>query len=120
MRYPEKYGWEYPGWYSISVSYFKTNDFFYSGHVGFSLIGILEFFRKKCYYFAFLFAFPIMIIEIFVIIGVRGHYSIDILAGILMALYFEYYGELLSNLLSETMKKISKNLKKKRIRDIYS
>lgn len=34
MRYPEGYLWDYPGFPSLVVPYGKTNDFFYSGHIG--------------------------------------------------------------------------------------
>lgn len=43
MRYPEGYLWEFPGIYSLTVPYGKSNDFFYSGHVSTALIVMLEF-----------------------------------------------------------------------------
>ena len=42
MKFPEGYLWEYPGFISLTVPYGKTNDFFYSGHVGGALISTLE------------------------------------------------------------------------------
>jgi len=34
MKFPEGYIWEYPGFPSLTVPYGRTNDFFYSGHIG--------------------------------------------------------------------------------------
>jgi len=86
MRNPEGYLWEYPGLPSISVSYLHTNDFFFSGHVGFPTIFALEhntlgntFLKYLCIFTAF-FEFTTMIIT-------RGrHYIIDF-SGIIIAHY---------------------------------
>jgi hypothetical protein len=43
LRYPEGYLWDYPGFPSLVVPYGKTNDFFYSGHVGGACVMMLEF-----------------------------------------------------------------------------
>lgn len=42
MKKPAGYIWEYPGFPSLVVPYGPTNDFFYSGHMGGSLISTLE------------------------------------------------------------------------------
>ena len=42
MKKPDGYIWEYPGFPSLVVPYGATNDFFYSGHMGGSLIATLE------------------------------------------------------------------------------
>ena len=43
MRFPDGYAWDYPGFPSLTVPYPKTNDFFYSGHVGGALLAGLEY-----------------------------------------------------------------------------
>ena len=43
MRYPDGYLWDFPGFYSITVPYGRTNDFYYSGHVGCCVIQYCEF-----------------------------------------------------------------------------
>ena len=54
MKFPEGYLWDYPGFYSLTVPYGSTNDFFYSGHVGCCMICALEYFsigwKKFGYY----------------------------------------------------------------------
>ena len=42
MKKPAGYIWEYPGFPSLVVPYGPTNDFFYSGHMGGSVISTLE------------------------------------------------------------------------------
>jgi len=43
MRYPENMIWNFPGWYSLSVSYGATNDTHFTVHVSLLLIVCLEF-----------------------------------------------------------------------------
>ena len=43
MRTPQGFYWEYPGFYSLTVPYGWTNDFFYSGHIGACILCLLEF-----------------------------------------------------------------------------
>jgi hypothetical protein len=52
MRYPEGYLWDYPGFPSIFIPYGKTNDFFYSGHVGLCVIVFHELITAKKYRWA--------------------------------------------------------------------
>lgn len=86
MRYPDGYLWDYPGFPSLFVSYLKTNDFFYSGHVGLPIIIACEFFkteRKKLAYVAIF----CCLVEFTVMIIMRGHYIIDLLFGVIMGHY---------------------------------
>ena len=86
MAYPDGYLWEYPGFPSIVVPYLKTNDFFFSGHVGFPLIAAFEF---KDFKLNFLFVFCILAscFETITMIVLRGHYIVDLLAGVIFAHY---------------------------------
>jgi hypothetical protein len=86
MKYPEGYLWENPGFPSLTISYLKTNDFFFSGHVGFPIIVAME-----CYNlhkpFMTIFCFLTCSIEAATMIITRGHYSIDILTGLIVSHY---------------------------------
>jgi hypothetical protein len=86
MRFPEGYLWEYPGFPSLVVSYLKTNDFFFSGHMGLPVIIICELYKMKKFKFICFTLFTLFL-EFFTMIVLRGHYSIDLVIGILMAHY---------------------------------
>ncbi len=86
MKYPEGYLWEYPGFPSLTISYLKTNDFFFSGHVGFPIIIAME-----CHNlgksFMVIFCFLTCGIEAFTMIVTRGHYCIDLITGMIFSHY---------------------------------
>ena len=86
MTYPDKLFFEYPGFPSIVVGYIQGSDFFFSGHCGFPIIGMIEFIWLKKYYFAAYFGF-VSFVEIFMMINCREHYTIDIIVGIIFAHY---------------------------------
>jgi hypothetical protein len=86
MKYPDGYLWDYPGFPSLTVSYLKTNDFFYSGHVGFPTIFGLEH-RKLGNTALMYFCFFTAILEAFTMVATHGHYIIDLLAGFVMGHY---------------------------------
>lgn len=86
MKFPEGYLWEYPGFPSIFVSYLKTNDFFFSGHVGLPILQICELYKLNRHIMLYFNLFTIFL-EFFTMIALRGHYTIDLIAGILMAHY---------------------------------
>lgn len=84
---PENYIFDYPGLMSLTVSYKVTNDFFYSGHVGLPTIFLKEYMRmgnKKM----MLVCLGVIIVECTVMILLRGHYTIDLIFGIIAGLYF--------------------------------
>lgn len=86
MRFPDGFNWSYPGFPSLMVNYLKTNDFFYSGHVGLAIILMCEFYTMKNYY---MFGFCIFtyFVEAFTLTVTRAHYSIDLIAGTIIAHY---------------------------------
>jgi len=98
MRFPEGYLWDYPGFYSLSVPYARTNDFFYSGHVGCAMLCSLEWKAngyKKMFYYSLL----TMICQTILMIVVRGHYSIDLFVGLIIAHYYWILSEKYSYLI---------------------
>jgi hypothetical protein len=86
MRYPEGYSWDYPGFPSLIVSYLRTNDFFYSGHVGLPIIIACEFFKNNKHSLGY-FSLCCCLVEFTVMLIMRGHYIIDLIFGIIIAHY---------------------------------
>jgi len=95
MEFPEEYIFRYPGLLSLSVPYLKTNDFFFSGHVSLPVIVAVEFYKQKYFKLSY-FCFFVSLYEGFMMIIVRGHYSIDIYAGFIIALYFSKVGDFIA------------------------
>ena len=86
MKYPDGYLWDFPSLYSITVPYGKTNDFYYSCHVGCCMICFLEYSSngwKKFSYFSLL----VMMLQGTLMILLRSHYSIDLFGGVVFAHY---------------------------------
>ena len=96
MRFPEGYLWRYPGFPSLVVPYGATNDFFYSGHVGGALVMTLEYRvlatelvnHKMMMRGMQIFGYLTIICQIFLMIFLRGHYSIDMITGLIFGHYF--------------------------------
>ena len=86
MKFPDGYLWEDPGFPSIAVSYLKTNDFFFSGHAGLPIIMGLEA-KKLGYNIIFYFCIFTCLTEVITMIFTRGHYIIDLIAGVVFAHY---------------------------------
>jgi hypothetical protein len=86
MQFFDTFIFENPGFISIVVPYFRTPDFFFSGHIGCTLILSLSFrdwgYRAFSYYYIF-----VMILEAFVMTTTRAHYSIDIIFGFITGHY---------------------------------
>ncbi|CAG9311251.1 unnamed protein product [Blepharisma stoltei] len=87
MECPKDWAWYYPGFPSLAVGYQKTSDFFYSGHVG--VVTILTFFNRHTKrYILMWISISSIAIEFWVMIFLRGHYTIDVITGPLVAHYF--------------------------------
>ena len=87
MQKPDGYLWEYPGIPSLFVLYYQTNDFFYSGHVGSCILVGLEAHAKGIFWLE-MFAWFGTLVQTLVMIFLRGHYFIDLVAGAVFAHYF--------------------------------
>jgi hypothetical protein len=87
VQYPEGYNWGYPGIMSIFVPYGETADFFYSGHVGVCMLQYLEFSKVQWHYWSY-FALTTMFMQFVMMISLRSHYTIDMVAGFIFAHYF--------------------------------
>jgi len=93
MQTPEGFYWEYPGFYSLTVPYGWTNDFFFSGHIGACTICLLEFWPSpdkrpsRARNLVWVTSCVSLLAQTFVMLVTRGHYSIDLLSGVVYAHY---------------------------------
>lgn len=83
---PPGYLWDYPGVLSIFVGYGKSADFFFSGHLGVCVLNYCEFMANKMEYWAYFCLFSLAM-QTFLMIVLRSHYSIDMIAGVIIAHY---------------------------------
>jgi len=94
--------WHYPGFPSLLVTYHVTNDFFFSGHTAIAVFGALElsrFHRKWLTSTAIL----IVLFEVAAVVVLRAHYTMDVFAGILAALWISRLSERLSPYLDQRL-----------------
>jgi len=91
FRFPDGFLWEYPGFPSLVVPYYKADDFFFSAEIGLCMIALLEFRTRKMTLMKFFTAFTI-IFECFVFISTRAHYVIDLTTGVVAGHYFYWVG----------------------------
>jgi len=92
MKYPETMIWEYPGFPSFAVSYYKTADFFYCGQIGLFLIIAIELWHFDFKVFSII-AYVGIVFHFFMMIVLRGHYFIDLFSGLVAAHYFHILSE---------------------------
>jgi len=69
---------------SLYVPYGTTTDFFYSGHVGICMIHYLEYVSIGWNWMSY-YAIFVLIAQLFLMIVLRSHYSIDMISGIIIA-----------------------------------
>lgn len=95
MKRPQGFVFFDPGFYSISVPYHDSNDFFYSGHVGTCMLVLLEYRAAKYYKMSYFTTF-ILINQWAVLLLTRTHFIIDLITGVIMATIFFRFSEWLS------------------------
>ena len=84
MGRPVGFLWSYPGIISLTVPYFDTNDFYFSGHVGSTTIYASEYLAMKYHKMAGLLIF--IVADVWVSLTfLRTHYIIDFLSGYVYA-----------------------------------
>ena len=77
MGRPVGFLWSYPGIISLTVPYFDTNDFYFSGHVGSTTMYASEYLAMKWYKMAAIIIF--VVVDVWVALTfLRTHYIIDI------------------------------------------
>lgn len=87
MEIPKESTFRYPGFISLFVPYFQSNDYFYSGHVSLPTVISYEFWKIKYYWTAVL-VFHVGLLQLGMMLWVRGHYGIDMYAGFIFSFYF--------------------------------
>ena len=95
MGRPEGFLWSYPGIHSLTVPYFDTNDFYFSGHVGSSTIFASEYVSMKWRKWT-IYATCVVCDVWMSLMFLRTHYVIDFFSGYVFARFVHRIGEKLS------------------------
>ena len=83
---PEGMIWRYPGFPSLLVTYGTTSDLFFSGHTAIAVYGALELAHRGGTALAILGA-VIVLVEAATVLVLRAHYTMDVFAGAVTALW---------------------------------
>lgn len=82
---PEGVIWRHPGFPSLFVTYHVGNDFFFSGHTALATYGAIQIAALHIPVLTAL-GIAIAVLEAVVVIVLRAHWSMDVLAGLFAAL----------------------------------
>ena len=96
--------WHYPGFPSFLVTYHVANDFFFSGHTAIAVFGAIELSRLRRSWLTVL-AVLIVVFEIATVLILRAHYTMDVFAGIVAALWVSHLSERISPRLDRLLRK---------------
>jgi len=86
MVIPDGYLFDYPGFPSLTISYAKTNDLFFSSFLGISLIICLECYKMKQFSLVIT-SICVLVFQVVLVIFLRGNYFIDIVSALVVAHY---------------------------------
>jgi membrane-associated phospholipid phosphatase len=89
---PEGMIWRYPGFPSLLVTYGVANDFFFSGHTAIAVFGATQLARIPRRGMLVL-AVAVAALEIFTVIVLRAHYTMDVFAGAVAALWVAHVAD---------------------------
>src|SRR5260370_3691476 len=87
--------WRYPGFPSLLVTYHVANDFFFSGHTAIAVFGAIELSRLRRNWLTTA-AVLLVVFEIATVLILRAHYTMDVFAGIVTALWIAHLTERIS------------------------
>src|SRR4029077_14680005 len=87
--------WHYPGFPSLLVTYHVANDFFFSGHTAIAVFGAIELSRLHRNWLTVA-AVLLVLFEIATVLILRAHYTMDVFAGIVAALWIARLSEQIS------------------------
>ncbi len=87
--------WHYPGFPSLLVTYSVAGDFFFSGHTAIAIFAATEVARLKNNWLTAV-AILIGTFEIVTVIVLRAHYTMDVFAGLVVALWVASFVDHLS------------------------
>ncbi|MGE3406105.1 MAG: phosphatase PAP2-related protein, partial [Pirellulales bacterium] len=82
---PDGMIWRYPGFPSLLVTYGVSNDLFFSGHTGISVVGAIELSRAGGKPYKLL-GICIGLFEVATVLVLRAHYFMDVYAGAVTAI----------------------------------
>ncbi len=84
--------WHYPGFPSLLVTYHVANDFFFSGHTAIAVFGAIELSRLRRNWIT-AWATLLVLFEVATVLILRAHYTMDVFAGIMAALWVAHLSE---------------------------
>ncbi len=87
--------WHYPGFPSLLVTYKVANDFFFSGHTAIAVFGAIELSRLRRTWLTGI-AILIACFEVATVLILRAHYTMDVFAGVVAALWVAHLAECIS------------------------
>src|SRR5437016_11902722 len=87
--------WHDPGFPSLLVTYHVANDFFFSGHTAIAVFGAIELSRLRRNWLTVA-AVLIVVFEIATVLILRAHYTMDVFAGIVAAMWVANLSERIS------------------------
>lgn len=87
--------WHNPGFPSLLVTYNVANDFFFSGHTAIAVFGAIELSRLRRNWLTVV-AVLIACFEVATVVILRAHYTMDVFAGIVAALWIAHLAERIS------------------------
>lgn len=87
--------WHDPGFPSVFVTYHVANDFFFSGHTAIAVLGARELSRFRRPWLTAV-AILLVLLEVAAVLILRAHYTMDVVTGILAALWIARVSERLS------------------------
>lgn len=100
--------WHYPGFPSLLVTYHVANDFFFSGHTAIAVFGAIELSRFRRNWLTAV-AIVLVLFEVSTVLILRAHYTMDVFAGVLAALWVARISERLSPDLDRRFSGIRRN-----------
>jgi len=78
--------WRYPGFPALLVTYEVGNDLFFSGHTALAVLGAIEAAHYGPAWLAVVVA-AIALGEIMIVLVLRAHYTLDVVAGVFVAIF---------------------------------
>jgi hypothetical protein len=84
--------WHNPGFPSLFVTYGVAHDYFFSGHTAIAVLGAGELTRVGRPWLT-AFAVSIVVFEMFAVLALRAHYTMDVFTGGVTALYAMHLAE---------------------------
>jgi predicted secreted protein len=88
--------WHYPGFPSLLVTYGVANDYFFSGHTAIAVLAATEMARAGRRWLTGL-GVSIVIFEVFTVLVLRAHYTMDVFTGIVTGLCAARMAEVISS-----------------------